>query len=56
MVGAIVSQLHNGNTDPQDLLRWGLAASAATLATKGTTLGAASEIKRLYKKTRVKSI
>jgi 6-phosphofructokinase 2 len=53
MVGAIVSQLHQGNADPQDLLRWGLAASAATLSTTGTTLGSANEIKRLYKKTSV---
>lgn len=56
MVGSMVAQLHLGNHDPQDLLRWGLAASAATLSTTGTTLGAASEIKKLYKKTRVERI
>jgi 1-phosphofructokinase family hexose kinase len=56
MVGSFVAQLHKGNVDSQDLLRWGLAASAATLATTGTTLGAASAIKKLYKKTRVKRL
>lgn len=56
MVGALISQLYKGNTDPQDLLRWGLAASAATLSTVGTTLGSAQEIKKLYKKTKVVQI
>lgn len=56
MVGAFISQLSKGNTDAQDLLRWGLAASAATLSTFGTTLGSARDIKKLYKKTTVKRL
>jgi fructose-1-phosphate kinase PfkB-like protein len=56
MVGAMVAQLYKGERDPQELLRWGLAASAATLSTRGTTLGDPAEIKRLYKKTRVQRL
>lgn len=53
MVGAMVAQLHNKNTSGEDLLRWGLAAAAATLARPGTAFGRAHEIRRLYKETQV---
>jgi 1-phosphofructokinase family hexose kinase len=36
-----------------DLLRWGLAAAAATLETHGTELGSAEKIHEYYRKTRV---
>lgn len=51
MVGAMVGQLFLGNSSASDILRWGLAAAAATLSEQGTTLGSAEEIKELYKKT-----
>ncbi|MEA9355161.1 hexose kinase [Bacteriovorax sp. PP10] len=50
MVGAIAREFFKNNSDPGDLLRWGLAASAATLLQKGTQLGSARDIERLYKK------
>lgn len=53
MVGAMVAQLHKKNTSGEDILRWGLAAAAATLAQEGTAFGSAHEIRRLYKKTKV---
>lgn len=53
MVGAMVAQLFKENATPEDLLRWGLAASAATLSNPGTALGQAQQIKDLYKKTKV---
>lgn len=53
MVGAMVTQLYKNNSSGKDILKWGLAASAATLAQPGTTLGSGLEIERLYKKTTV---
>lgn len=53
MVGAIVAQLYKNNNDLADLLRWGLAASAATLSVQGTALGQAEQIETLYRKTKV---
>jgi fructose-1-phosphate kinase PfkB-like protein len=53
MVAAMVSQFSQGNKSPEDILRWGLAASAATLTETGTQLGSAALIKSLYKKTKV---
>jgi 1-phosphofructokinase family hexose kinase len=56
MVGAMLAQLYQGCEDPAELLRWGLAASAATLAEPGTTLGTAAAIRALYRKTRVRLV
>lgn len=53
MVGAMASEIFNGNNDPQDILRWGLAAATATLKQKGTSLGNRPDILNLYKKTKV---
>lgn len=50
MVGAMVAQLSTGNFSAPEILRWGLAAAAATLGETGTTLGSAAQIKKLYKK------
>lgn len=54
MVASMVAQLAKGNTSPQDILRWGLAASAATLSERGTQLGQAEAIQKLYNKSKVK--
>lgn len=51
MVAAMVAQLHLGNISGAEILRWGLAAAAATLSETGTTLGSASQIRTLYKRT-----
>jgi 1-phosphofructokinase family hexose kinase len=56
MVGAMVAQLYERNPSAADILRWGLAAAAATLGEIGTTLGSASQIKRLYKQTVVEKV
>jgi 1-phosphofructokinase family hexose kinase len=56
MVGAMVSQLYKKNTSEEDILRWGLASAAATLAQPGTALGSAHVIYRLYNKTKVSII
>ena len=56
MVGAMISQLVKGNFSLEDLLRWGLAASAATLSRSGTELGKGSEIRRLYTRKKVRKI
>lgn len=53
MVGAMVSQLYQKNRDPGDLLRWGLAAAAATLCKPGTELGSTDRIIHFYEKTKV---
>lgn len=53
MVGAMVAQLYKKNESPPELLRWGLAASAATLSKSGTTLGSRTQIQDFYKKTKV---
>lgn len=51
MVGAMAKEIFQNNSEPGDILKWGLAASAATLLQRGTQLGKAQDIKRLYKKT-----
>ena len=56
MVGAMVAQLFKKATSESDVLRWGLAAAAATLAEPGTAFGRASEIRRLFTKTLVSKI
>lgn len=56
MVGAMTAQFFKKNQSNQDILRWGLAASAATLSHSGTALGTAEEIKNLYAKTVVEAI
>lgn len=53
MVGAMVAQLYKKNKSDADILRWGLAAAAATLAKPGTAFGSAHDIYRLYNKTKV---
>ena len=54
MVGAMASRLYLGAKDGADILRWGLAASAATLSEPGLSLGRRAEIIRLYGRTKVK--
>jgi 1-phosphofructokinase family hexose kinase len=56
MVGAMVGQMHQGIFSGAELLRWGLAASAATLSHSGTAMGSAREIQRLYRKTKVERV
>lgn len=56
MVGAMMFQMSKGNYSPGDLLRWGLAGSAATLSCPGTTLGSGMQIRRLLKMVRVKKL
>ncbi|WP_374078912.1 1-phosphofructokinase family hexose kinase [Bdellovibrio bacteriovorus] len=56
MVGSMVAQLYKGNRSPEQILRWGLAAAAATLSESGTRLGRASHIKKLFKRTVVESV
>lgn len=56
LVAAMLSQMVNQNFSGEDLLRWGLAASAATLQHYGTELGAREEIRKLYCSTRVEKI
>lgn len=56
MVASMTAQIFRGNRSAQELLRWGLAASAATLSHTGTALGTASEIRRLYASTRVEAV
>jgi 1-phosphofructokinase family hexose kinase len=40
-------------TDVSDLLRWGLAAAAATLETHGTELGRAKQIRSFYRRVKI---
>lgn len=54
MVGAMVAQISLGNPSGEDILRWGLAAAAATLEETGTKLGSATRIRNLYKKTKTR--
>lgn len=56
MVGAMTAEIFKGTEAPEEILRWGLAAAAATLTHRGTHLGSASSIRELYKKTRVRSV
>lgn len=54
MVGAMSAHLwQHQATDLGTMLRWGLAASCASLTHKGTSLGSAREIQKYFKKTRV---
>lgn len=53
MVGAMMAQIYKGDSSPEQMLRWGLAAAAATLSEPGTSLGKARKILQLYKKTKV---
>lgn len=53
MVGAMVAQIYRGQKSNEEILRWGLAAAAATLSKPGTSLGSRLDILNLYKKTRV---
>ncbi|OFZ28324.1 MAG: hypothetical protein A2622_04270 [Bdellovibrionales bacterium RIFCSPHIGHO2_01_FULL_40_29] len=56
MVGAMAAQFFLKNKSDHDILRWGLAAAAATLSHPGTAFGTGQEIQNLYKKTRVESL
>lgn len=57
MVGSMAYYIwQHGLTNFGDMLRWGLAASCASLSHKGTDLGQANEIKRYYKKTKVTQV
>lgn len=56
MVGAMVAQFYLKNQSEADILRWGLAAAAATLTNPGTAFGSAQEIRRFYAKTKVTRI
>ncbi|UYL07402.1 1-phosphofructokinase family hexose kinase [Bdellovibrio sp. SKB1291214] len=56
MVACMVAQLAQGNSSAEEILRWGLAASAATLIEPGTRLGQASIIRGLYEKTKVRAL
>lgn len=53
MVGAMAVQIYLGQSDGAELLRWGLAASAASLSVAGSASGSAQEIRRLHKLTKV---
>lgn len=56
MVGAMAAQVFRGNRVVADILRWGLAAAAATLSHHGTAAGTTREMRKLYKQTRVEEI
>lgn len=56
MIGGMAAQVFRGNKDIGDILRWGLAAAAATLSHVGTAAGTTQEMKRLYQKTQVTAI
>lgn len=56
MIGAMAAQVFRGNRTVDDILRWGLAAAAATLSHVGTAAGTTQEMKRLYQQTRVTAI
>lgn len=56
MVGAMAAQIYKNNSSLEDILRWGLASSAASLARSGTAFGSAKEIKYYYKMTSVKIV
>lgn len=53
MVGAMTAQFYRGNKSSRDILRWGLAAAAATLSHPGTAFGTAREIQGLYERIKV---
>ncbi len=56
MVGAMAAQLHKGETRGEEILRWGLAAAAATLIQPGTTLGTATDINREYRRIQIRKV
>lgn len=56
MVGAMASQFYKNDLSEGSILKWGLAAAAATLAERGTALGSLTEMNRFYQKTTVKKI
>jgi 1-phosphofructokinase family hexose kinase len=56
MIGAMAAQVFRGNKTVDDILRWGLAAAAATLSHPGTAAGTAREMRRLYRHTHVVAI
>jgi 1-phosphofructokinase family hexose kinase len=53
MVAAMTAQFFEKNPFEADILRWGLAAAAATLSHPGAAFGEAQDIQRLYKITKV---
>ena len=56
MVAAMMYQIFKGNFLGEDLLRWGLAGSAATLSQPGTILGSRAQIHRFLHQVRVKQV
>lgn len=56
MVGAMAAEIFKGTQAPGEILRWGLAAAAATLANRGTHLGNGASIKRLYREIKIESV
>lgn len=56
MVGGMISQFYKNEISIDEVLKWGLAASAATLSESGTKLGSARKINQLYLKTKVTNI
>ena len=57
MVGAMAARLYKeGGQVSGDLLRWGLAAAAATLTTAGTELGSKQAIMDFYGRIEIKSL
>lgn len=56
MVGAMTAQFFRKNKSDRDILRWGLAAAAATLSHPGTACGTEQEIHSLYAKTKVEML
>lgn len=56
MIGGMAAQVFRGNKDVGDILRWGLAAAAATLSHAGTAAGTAREMKKLYRLTKVENL
>lgn len=53
MVAAMVAKISAGVTSEEEILRWGLAAAAATLSEPGTELGHISKFKSLFLRTKV---
>ncbi len=53
MVAAIMFQISKGNFSGSDLLRWGLAGSAATLSQPGTNLGSKAQIHKFFRQVKV---
>jgi 1-phosphofructokinase family hexose kinase len=56
MVGAMAARLFKGDRSGEEFLRWGLAASAATLSHLGTAMGTAREIRALYRATKIETV